>query len=286
MTLTRHLPLLAILALSNSASAQHHPMNRGGGGHLGGAVPSPGQQRPNQPQQPHHMNPEMQVWNDQMLFDQIMRSRRAASSRQGGQGQSAGQQNQPAAARQQEGSNAGLPKPNHPQDSAIQQRRKTVESSSSNQEREKKAKENSAASMKEVHHQDHSGNHIETRKAVAANKRPLAADQSTISFLKTAQMKLSKADHDYSGHRVQAMRHVARALEHLTGSYRFNENVSSGIGNLPQAESDRLLREAEGHLNTIENTLSTRTNGLEHHQSARTSVAEAIHELRIALAIR
>src|ERR1700722_9198079 len=109
MALKRHLRLLAILAFSNSAFAQHHPMNRGGGGgHPGGAVPHPGQQHPNQPQQPHHMNPEMQMWNDQMRFEQIMRSRRAASSRQGGQGQSAGKQNQPAAARPQEGSNSGL----------------------------------------------------------------------------------------------------------------------------------------------------------------------------------
>ena len=228
-----------------------------------------------------------------MMFEAMMRSRRSAGKQGGqnhygaGQQQSTSKQNQPAAGQQRNNANSGQSKSNHSQDGANQKRPKTAESSSaSNQEREKKAKENSAASKQEGHHQDRLGQHAESRKAVAAGKRPLAADQATISFLKTAQMKLSKADHDYAGHRVRAMRHVARALDQLTGSYLFNENMGAGNGNLPQVESDRLLREAEGHLNTIENTLRTRTNGLEHHQSARTSVAEAIRELRIALTIR
>jgi hypothetical protein len=287
MTLKRHLPLLAILAFSNPAFAQHHPANRGGGGHPGGAVPHPGQQHPNQPQQPHHMTPEMQMWNDQMLFDQIMRSRRAASSRQGGQGQAASKQNQPTAGQQRGGSNSSQLKINQSQDQANQQPPKTSGSRGlSKQDREKEAKTNSAATKKEGHHQDHPGQHTESRKAVAASKRPLATDQAAISMLKTAHMKLSKADHDYAGHRVQAMRHVARSLDHLTGSFLFNEHAVSGAGNLAQAESDRLVREAEGHLTFIENTLRARTNSLEHHQSARTSVAEAIRELRIALTIR
>jgi hypothetical protein len=235
----------------------------------------------------------MQMWNDQMLFDQIMRSRRAASSRQGGQDQNGGSQ-RPSAGSQIQGAvgqQAVGSKSSQSKSDANQQRPKIAESSAAskhqqNQQRDKEAKANSAATEKEGHHQDLIRHHAEPRKAVAATKRPLAADQTTISFLKTAQMKLSNADHDYAGHRVQAMRHVARALDHLTGSFLFNENAVSGAGSLPQAESDRLLREAEGHLNYIENTLRTRTNSLEHHQSARTSVADAIHELRIALAIR
>jgi hypothetical protein len=287
MTLKRHLPLLAILAFSNPAFAQHHPANRGVGGHPGGAAPHPGQQHPNQPQQPHHMTPEMQMWSDQMLFDQIMRSRRAASTRQGGQGQSAGMQNQPAAGQQRVGSYSSQSKINQSQDKANQQPPKTSASRGmSKQEHEKEAKTNSAATKKEGHRHDHPGQHAESRKATAASKRPLATDQAAISMLKTAQMKLSKADHDYAGHRVQAMRHVAHALDHLTGSFLFNEHAVSGFGNLAQAESDRLLREAEGHLNFIENTLRTRTNSFEHHQSARTSVTDAIRELRIALTIR
>ena len=171
--------------------------------------------------------------------------------------------------------------------SANQQPPKTSGSRAmSNQEREKEAKTNSAATKKEGHRHDHPGQLAESRKAIAASKRPLATDQAAISMLKTAQMKLSKADHDYAGHRVQAMRHVAHALDHLTGSFLFDEHAVSGFGNLAQAESDRLVREAEGHLNFIENTLRARTNSLEHHQSARTSVAEAIRELRIALTIR
>jgi hypothetical protein len=55
-------------------------------------------------------------------------------------------------------------------------------------------------------------------------------------------------------------------------------------GNLPQADPDRLPREAENHLRTVENTLRS-TNGFEHHHNARISVGEALRELRTALRI-
>ena len=122
---------------------------------------------------------------------------------------------------------------------------------------------------------------------VADNKRRLASDQSSISLLRTVHARLREADHDYQGHRMRAMNHVASALEHL-GSPAFNAEFgqSFGLGNLPQSKSDEILRNALVHLKTVENELTRGTNHAEHHGSARAKVAEAIGELHIALNIR
>jgi hypothetical protein len=253
-------------------------------------------------QQPHHVSPEAGMWNDMIIFDQIMRSRSAGSRRPSGPGHNgggsrpaAGDRNGSSSSTSSPSNGSGLnsvrPQAKLAKSGGSQPQPKTSSTSGSSQKpsneaQEKAAKAKSAAATKEMHHQEHPGRHPEPAKTQKAHKRPLGADQSTISLLRTAQMKLSKADHDYAGHRVQAMHHVAHALGQLTGSTAFNEAIGYSAGNLPQAESDRLLREAEGHLNFIERTLSTRTNALEHHHTARTSVAEAIHELRTALAIR
>jgi len=243
-----------------------------------------------------HANFLRQQWNDQMLFESIMNSpgtyipRRAGPTHSGGGQQPTGNNRpQPNAGRQQNGSNSAQPKSNQGQPSVKQQRGRQAESpgivgKQTKQEREKEGKEKEAATSKKRHELERSLHHNE-KNAILHNRVLQGSDQSTISLLKTAEMKLRRADHDYAGHRVQAMRHVARALEHLTGSSAFNNSGVSRAGNLPQAESDRLLREAENHLNHVENTLRTRTNSLEHHHNARASVAEAIHELRIALRI-
>jgi len=243
-----------------------------------------------------HENFVRQQWNDQMIFESIMNSRgsytprRAGPARTGGVKQPSGNNRpQPNAGRQQNGVTSAQPRNNQGQPKVKQQQQKRAESPGNvskqpNQEREKEAKEKEAATSKKRHDLERSLHHNE-KNAILHNRDLQGSDQSTISLLKSAEMELRRADHDYAGHRVQAMRHVARALEHLTGSSAFNNSGISRAGNLPQAESDRLLREAEGHLRLIENTLSTRTNSLEHHHNARASVAEAIRELRIALKI-
>src|SRR5262249_50304043 len=98
--------------------------------------------------------------------------------------------------------------------------------------------------------------------------------------------KLRGADHDYQGHRVRAMSHVATAIRHLHPSSALNTNVSPGLGNLPQAQSDQILRDALVHLNTAEGSLGAGTAAAAHHQSARSSVSQAIHELNTALQVR
>ncbi len=104
--------------------------------------------------------------------------------------------------------------------------------------------------------------------------------------MRTVHTKLRGADHDYQGHRVRAMTHVAAAIRHLHPTAALNTNVAAGQGNLPQAQSDQILRDALVHLNTAETSLGSGTNAATHHHSARTSVAEAIHELNTALTIR
>jgi hypothetical protein len=65
----------------------------------------------------------------------------------------------------------------------------------------------------------------------------------------------------------------------------FDDDGRSCAGSLLQAESDRLLGEAENHLRIIEHPFSTRTVSLEHHHNARAPVAEAFNEVRVALRI-
>jgi hypothetical protein len=301
MSIKRHFPLLAILAFAHPAFAQH-PANRGGhpsapAAHPGQQhmMPGPGQQRMTPQQQQHHF--EQQMWNEQLMFMQMMNSRGGAYKRQGTPGRNgAGQQpainnqGQSNSARHQNKSGSNQSNANQAQPSVKQQSAKNARSpgvvdKQAHQDRDKEGKEKEAAASKKRQERERAIHRNEAKKSNVANNRPLSSDSASISMLKTAQTKLRNADHDYAGHRVEAMRHVDRALEHLTGSAPFNGSVVSGAGNLAQAESDRLLREAENHLRMVENTLGTRTNGLEHHHNARASLNEAIRQLHIALRI-
>jgi hypothetical protein len=299
MSIKRHFPLLAILAFAHPAFAQH-PANRGGhpsapAAHPGQQhmMPGGGQQRMTPQQAQHHF--EQQMWNEQLMFMQMMNSRGGAYKRQGTPSRNgAGQQpvinnrGQANSVRHQNGPNSAQPKSTQAQPTAKQQRGKSTQSPGvvdkrAHADRDKEAKEKEADASKKREEREHAIHRNEEKRSNLANKRPLSSDSASISMLKTAQTKLRNADHDYAGHRVEAMRHVDRALEHLMGSTSFNGSVASGAGNLAQGESDRLLREAENHLRMVENTLGTRTNSLEHHHNARASVNEAIRQLHMAL---
>ncbi len=258
-------------------------------------MPGARQHRMTPQQQQHHF--EQQMWNEQLMFMQMMNSRGGAYKRQGTPSRNGGGKppaNNTEVLPMRSGTktnrariNRTLTKPSRVQNNKV---RRTPESpgvvdKQAHQDRDKEAKEKEAAANKNRRELERSLRHSEMKKATQNNRGLLASDQSTISLLKNAEMKLRRADHDYAGHRVQAIRHVAHALNHMTGSYPFNESGVYGTGNLPQGQSDGLLREAEGHLRTIENTLRTRTNSLEHHQNARASVADAIRELHAALRV-
>ncbi len=100
------------------------------------------------------------------------------------------------------------------------------------------------------------------------------------SHLKNVHATLHKADSDYDGHRVKAMHQVTVAIGQLGGSTVLTTGYEYGGGNLPQAESDRLIDEAMFHLRRVEGSLGTGANLREHHGHARTSVAEALREAR------
>jgi hypothetical protein len=147
---------------------------------------------------------------------------------------------------------------------------------------------NDAPAGKQIHHNNERPalkNH--SKDANAASKRKLAADQRSVSLLRTVHNKLRVADHDYQGHRVRAMNHISSALEHL-GSPAFNSDSAQhfGLGNLPQSKSDEILRDALIHLKTAESELTSGTNHPAYHGNARSKVAEAIGELHVALNIR
>ena len=98
-----------------------------------------------------------------------------------------------------------------------------------------------------------------------------------------AHQKLHEADHDYGGHRIEAMRHVGAALGHLGSSAP--GDIRSGRDNMPQQRSDAILREARTKLQTIGSRLGSGT--AKARMMARWGAVErAMHEIDQALAVR
>jgi hypothetical protein len=110
-------------------------------------------------------------------------------------------------------------------------------------------------------------------------------DQGVIGHLRMAHSRLLQADHDYQGHRARAANHVASALRHL-GAPTTGSATNLGAGQMPQAQSDGLLRDALFRLNTAQTQLGTRGYTGAHHGSARSQVTAAIGEINTALNIR
>ncbi len=277
--------LATILAFSSPAFAQrlqNRPVPPGGGaGH-------PGQSHPGQGQQQHMMTPEMQYqhmmqhfWQEQMMLNEMSsmpRPRRGhAQPRQG-------------AALSQPGSSQTSPGQSRHDASKHTDPRQQTKSQSTGQEQEPssptpgtKANRAEKASRERRHSQEEAVRKAHEREASPANQRPLAADQGTIGLLRTVHARLQKADADYGGHRVRSMENIATALRHLGASSPVIGSPAVGAGNLPQAESDQILRNAIHTLSRTELMLGTGANAAAHRHSAHTSVAEAIRELHIAL---
>jgi hypothetical protein len=289
MTRARFVLPLTILAVCNPAFAQHHQKQ---GGHPGGMGAHPGQVHPGQGQH-HMMSPEDHMWHqwmqEQMMMNEMMggprmNRRQARPSAGASPSQAAPNRSQPSAGGRQSGSNqrqAGA-KERH---AGANKGQSVTNREQPNHLNEKSTKQSRDAAKKEQHHEDRHSQKRDPRKPATATKLPLAADQGTISLLRTVHSKLRGADHDYAGHRVKAMEHVAAAIRHLHPSAALNTSFASGAGNLPQSRSDQILRDALVHLDTTEASLGTGTDPRAHHRSARTSVAAAIRELHTALRI-
>ena len=84
-----------------------------------------------------------------------------------------------------------------------------------------------------------------------------AQDQAKVSMLRTVHTKLAEADHDYDGHRVQAMHSVRQALGHLGAPNPGGVGGGSSLGNLAQSQSDGLLRDSLLKLRALHGQLAS-----------------------------
>jgi len=277
---------LNLLACPRPTAAQHGARRAGGGGAIGGHLPAPhGQQHFN----PGQMQPSQQQIREAQRMEQMARefqARQAEAARQAHlqnlhRFEEWRRNNMASSGQHTTGSGSSVPESPEAfrQWYNTQKRNRALKKSydrAYDQVREfEKSQEQNRPSRKN-----------EPRQAMAANRLSLAAEQRVISLLHAAHTKLRGADHDYDGHRVRAMEHVASALHHLGYSSIGSANIAPGAGNLPQGQSDTMLREALSHLRATETSLGSATNSAARHRNARTSVGEAMRELETALSIR
>ena len=101
-------------------------------------------------------------------------------------------------------------------------------------------------------------------------------DTSEVQALRTAYRTLAKADHDYQGHRIAAMRQIEAACDLLGSDIR-----GDGTGHEPQALSDAQLREARATVSQVRNAIPA-------GQQPRiaTHLDNAVKQIDIALTIK
>jgi len=304
--------VLALSFWSRPVAAQHQkPAGHAGAGqvhvpqgHPGGnsgmmPAPSPAQEREMQRQMQAMMQEQMKQQEQMMkmhqqAYEQHMQKFRDFAASNGGpssqgQGSSAsGMPSSPAAMQHwlsTQKHNKALKKP---YDSQYDQ---YLEFHKANQA-QAKTKTKTKAAATEANEETKLHHSVHALAVGSAIRLPLAQDQPSLSLLRTVHRKLQTADHDYDGHRVNAMHHISSAIHHLTstapyvGTSQTNVGTSPSSGSMPQSHSDAILRDALLKLNTVENHLSGITSLAAHHANARTAVAASIQELHTALSIR
>ncbi len=123
------------------------------------------------------------------------------------------------------------------------------------------------------------------KKAAAAAKR--ATDLALILELQKTAHLLSKANHDYKGHRAAAVKEIHHAVRHLKSEAKLRGVKGAGkdyTGPEPQPVSDAQLKKAMADLKTIHSKIS----GLgvtEHRGKAAGHVTSAVSELDTALKV-
>jgi hypothetical protein len=284
MSCNRSLLILTVLVLASPVFGQPH---RGAAGRPAPGGVHPGQMHPGQ-QQHHMMTPQQQMEHDffqhQLWLMEVMAPRHGARNHAQGQSPAglnqsgANSRTQPGQAKHAKAGQAGSLGANPQQ---------------LDQLNGKKPKQDAAHSKSKEprHEEERAKRKLHETKLITANRPTRAADNLAIGHLKNVHSKLRGADADYDGHRVRAMNHIETAIHHM-GSASGNSMglgdgfIGKGGGHLPQAESDRILREAIFQLRQTQSTLGTGTNAAAHHRSAHTSINEAIQQLEVALKIR
>jgi hypothetical protein len=118
-------------------------------------------------------------------------------------------------------------------------------------------------------------------------KKPPTPFASQITALEAANALLAKADHDYKGHRVKAMKQIHAAIHTLKAGTKAPKNPfkgPKGTGGLPQDESDALLRQAMEQVTTVQGQLANVQ--APRATAAAADLAVAVTELQTALKIK
>jgi hypothetical protein len=142
--------------------------------------------------------------------------------------------------------------------------------------------------LAELHHEEHRLAELRREeRTLMANRLArgvLAQDQTKVSLLRLVHSRLVQADHDYNGHRMQAMNSVSHALNLLGSPTPPGGGVA--LGNTPQAQSNGILRDSISKLRIVHSQLGATASNPGHHALARTSVGHAISQLEAGLAAR
>ena len=227
------------------------------------------------------------MWNqwyqEQMMLNQMMSTRSARRPHSQGSPGPSQSQGMPGQGRSGPGRNAvgvpgGLQTPHTGQ--AHQGRAHPSEKTKpAHQEGSDPGARKSSATTKSP--QKHTGSTHQSHARIVKNgsQRHVMTDQSMISLLRTTHRRLEAADHDYQGHRVKAMNHIASALADLGSTSVGNLSLPANAGNVPQSRSDEILRDAMFQLRSAETSLGTGTDRAERHHRARSAVGNAVHEL-------
>ena len=130
-----------------------------------------------------------------------------------------------------------------------------------------------------------------TAPAIAAQKNVKATagpNDQIIAGLRSVIGVLKQADHDYKGHRVNAIKatHTAiKALETTKANHK-HPKIAPGTGTVPQAVSDGMLAKAKASLGTILAGLQSSPGGAGNRATAITSIQTAMTEIDTALKIK
>jgi hypothetical protein len=123
-------------------------------------------------------------------------------------------------------------------------------------------------------------------RAKSAPSDPAAAQ--IVTELRQVVHLLNEANHDYEGHRAEAVHLVHKAIHALHPHHKHKATtkpvVKAPAAKEDQAKSDAQLKAAIQALQTVLTQLSS--SNIAHHQKAAADVQAAINELNKALAIK
>jgi hypothetical protein len=144
---------------------------------------------------------------------------------------------------------------------------------------------------KDEHDQGHDKKHQHAAQEKKKNERDkgddkkhqhTAQERRIVETLHKVVTNLHRADHDYDDQRHEALEHARGALHALHAP---DPPAVGRFGDMTQAKSDAILREALGPLKSVRSELSAK-GAPAHHGAALREVDEAVGKIHEALRIR